>query len=188
MFPVPAESALIPALVVTNSQLGVDQIHPSNSLPSGIQDSADIDNPTAAAIAVAALRLEEVSVVHQTRQKEGPPVLGGSCTYDPEGLMNGQVVGEFGNTLSKSDCKPDSGHQVRVSGEESPPLSSTLENVEDFMVSTTATETTTAVEGDGFEGVGLMDNAMCCATELVAVSRNKTSEILEESGIQSNHQ
>jgi hypothetical protein len=133
-------------------------------------------------LAAAAPTLEEVSVVHQTRRKEGPLVLGGSCTSDPEGLMNGQVVGEFGNTLSKSDCKPDSGHQVRVSGEESPPLSSTLENVEDFMVSTTA------VEGDGFEGVGLMDNAMCCATELVAVRRNETSEILEESGVQSNHQ
>jgi hypothetical protein len=75
-----------------------------------------------------------------------------------------------------------------VSGEESPPLSSTLENVEDFMVSTIASETTTAVEGDGFEGVGLMDNAMCCATELVAVRRNEISEILEESGVESNHQ
>jgi hypothetical protein len=89
VFPVPAESASIPAVVGTNSQLGVDQIHPSNSLPSGIQDSADIDNPTAAAIAAAAPTLEEVSVVHQTRQKEGPPVLGGSCTSDLEGLMNG---------------------------------------------------------------------------------------------------
>ncbi len=187
MFPVPAESALIPTVVVTNSQLGVDQIHPSNPLPSGIQDSADIDNPTAAAIAAAAPTLE-VSVVHQTRQKEGPPVLGGSCTSDPEGLMNGQVVGEFGNTLSKSDCKPDPSHQVRVSGEESPPLSSILENVEDFLVSTMASETTTTVEGDGFEGVGLMDNAMCCATDMVAVRRNETSEILEESGVQSNHQ
>jgi hypothetical protein len=120
VFLVPAESASIPAVVVTNSQLGVDQIHSSNPLPSGIQDSADIDNPTAAAIAAAAPTLEEVYVVHQTRQKEGPPVLGGSCTFDPKGLMNGQVVGGFGNTLSKSDCKPDSGHQVRVSGEESP--------------------------------------------------------------------
>jgi hypothetical protein len=114
------------------------------------------------------------------QDEEGPPVLGGSCTYNLEGLMNGQVVGGFGNTLSKSDCKPDSGHQVRVSGEESPPLSSTLE---DFMVSTTASETTTAVEGDGFEGVGLMDNPMCCATELVAVRRKETSEILEENDI-----
>jgi hypothetical protein len=114
VFLVPAESASIPAVVVTNSQLGVDQIHSSNPLPSGIQDSADIDNPTAAPT------LEEVYVVHQTRQKEGPPVIGGSCTFDPKGLMNGQVVGGFGNTLSKSDCKPDSGHQVRVSGEESP--------------------------------------------------------------------
>jgi hypothetical protein len=98
------------------------------------------------------------------------------------------VVGEFGNTLSKLDCKLDLGHQVRVRGEESPPLSSTLENVEDFMVSTTASETTTAVEGDGFEGVGILDNAMCCAIELVVVRRNETFEILEESGIQSNHQ
>jgi hypothetical protein len=116
-------------VVVTNSQLGVDQIHPSNPLPSGNQDSADIDNPTVVAIAAAAPTLEEVFIVHQTRQKEGPPVLGGSCTSDPEGLMNGQVVGRFGNTLSKLDCKLDSGHQVRVSGEESQPLSSTSENV-----------------------------------------------------------
>jgi hypothetical protein len=48
--------------------------------------------------------------------------------------MNGQVVGGFGNTLNKSYCKLDSSHQVRVSGEKSPPLSSTLEHVEDFMV------------------------------------------------------
>ncbi len=62
------------------------------------------------------------------------------------------MVGEFGNTLSKLDCKLDLGHQVRVRGEESPPLSSTLENVEDFMVSTTASETTgtIVVEGDDF--------------------------------------
>jgi hypothetical protein len=51
--------------------------------------------------------------------------------------MNGQMVGGFGKILSKSECKLDLGHQVKVSGEKSPPLSSTLENVEDFMVSTT---------------------------------------------------
>lgn len=186
--PGPAESALIPAAVVVSSQLGVDQIHPSDPLPSGIQDSADIDNPTPAAIAAAAPTLEEVSVVHQTGQEEGPPVLDGSCTSDPEGLVNGQVVGGFDNTLSKSDCKADPSHQVRVSGEESPPLSSTSENVEDFLVSTTASETTTAVEGDGFEGVGLVDNPVCCAAEQVAVRGNETSEVLEESSIQSNHQ
>jgi hypothetical protein len=50
------------------------------------------------------------------------------------------MVGGFGNTLNKSDCKLGSGHQVKVSGEKSPPLSSTLENVEDFMVSTTASK------------------------------------------------
>jgi translation initiation factor 4G len=186
--PGPAESALIPAAVVVSSQLGVDQIHPSDPLPSGIQDSADIDNPTPAAIAAAAPTLEEVSVVHQIGQEEGPPVLGGSCTSDPEGLVNGQVVGGFDNTLSKADCKPDPSHQVRVSGEESPPLSSTLENVEDFLVSTTASETTTAVEGDGFEGVGLVDNPVCYAAEQVAVRGNETSEVLEESSIQSNDQ
>ncbi len=186
--PGPSESALIPAAAVVSSQLGVDQIHPSIPLPSGIQGRADIDNPTPAAIAAAAPTLEEVSVVHQTGQEEGPPVLGGSCTSNPEGLVNGQVAGGFDNTLSKSDCKPDPGHQVRVSGEESPPLSSTLENVEGFLVSTTASETTTAVEGDGFEGVGLVDNPVCCAAEEVAVRGNKTSEVLEESSIQSNHQ
>jgi hypothetical protein len=48
------------------------------------------------------------------------------------------MVGGFGNTLNKSYCKLDSSHQVKVSGEESPPLSSTLKNVEDFMVLTIA--------------------------------------------------
>jgi len=48
------------------------------------------------------------------------------------------MVGGFGNTLNKSYCKLDSNHQVKVSDEESPPLSSTLKNVEDFMVLTTA--------------------------------------------------
>jgi hypothetical protein len=70
-----------------------------------------------------------------------------------------------------------------VSGEESPPLLSTLENVEDFMVSTIASKTTTSVEGDGFEGVGIMDNPMCCVAKLVAVKRNKTCKILEENDI-----
>jgi hypothetical protein len=94
-----------------------------------------------------------MSIVHQTGQEEGPLILGGSCTFDLAGLMNGQVVGGFSNILNKLDCKFDSGHQVRVSGEKFPPLSSTLKNVEDFMVSTTASETTIVVEGDGFEGV-----------------------------------
>jgi hypothetical protein len=70
-----------------------------------------------------------------------------------------------------------------VSGEESPPLLSTLENVEDFMVSTIASKTTTSVEGDGFEGVGIMDNPMCCVAKLVVVKRNKTCKILEENDI-----
>jgi hypothetical protein len=50
-------------------------------------DSGNIDNPIVATIATIISTLEEVSVVHQTRQKEGPTILGGSCTYDPEGLM-----------------------------------------------------------------------------------------------------
>jgi hypothetical protein len=91
--------------------------------------------------------------------------------------MNGQVAGGFGNTLSKSECKLDLGHQVKVSGEKSPPLSSTLENVEAFMVSTTT------VEGDGFEGMGIVDNPICCVAKLVGVKRNETSKILEENDI-----
>jgi hypothetical protein len=67
-----------------------------------------------------------VFIVHQIRQKEGLPILGGLCTTDPKGLMNGQMVGGFGNTLSKLDCKLGSSHQVIVGGEKSPPLSSTL--------------------------------------------------------------
>jgi hypothetical protein len=39
--------------------------------------------------------------------------------------MNGQVVGGFGNTLKKLECKLELSHQVKVNGEESPPLSST---------------------------------------------------------------
>jgi hypothetical protein len=92
--------------------------------------------------------------------------------------MNGQVVGGFGNTLNKSYCKLDSSHQVRVSGEKSPPLSSTLEHVEDFMVSTTTSETTTIVEG-----VSIVDYSMCCVTKLVAMKRKETSKILEENDI-----
>jgi hypothetical protein len=97
--------------------------------------------------------------------------------------MNGQVVGGFGNTLSKSKCKLDSGHQVKVSGEKPPPLSSTLKNVEDFMVLTTASKTTIAIEGDGFEGMGIMDNPMCCVVKLVVVKRNETFKTLEENDI-----
>jgi hypothetical protein len=123
-----------------------------------------------------------VSIVHQIGQEEGPPTLGGSCTYDPKGLMNGQVVVGFGNTLNKSKCKLDSS-QVKVNGEKSPTLSSTLENVEDFMVLTTTFETTIAIEGDGFEGVGIINNPMCCVEKLVAVKRNETSKILEENDI-----
>jgi hypothetical protein len=29
------------------------------------------------------------------------------------------------------------------------------------MVSTTTSETTTTIEGDGFQGVGIVDNPMC---------------------------
>jgi hypothetical protein len=97
--------------------------------------------------------------------------------------MNGQVVGGFGNTLSKSKCKFDSGHQVRVSGGKSPPVSSTLENVEDCMVSTTTFETTTTIEGDGFEGVGIMDNPMCCVVKFVCNERNENFKIWEENDI-----
>ncbi len=93
------------------------------------------------------------------------------------------MVGGFGNTLSKSECKLDLGHQVKVSDEKSPPLSSTLENVENFMVSTIALETTTAIEGDGFEGVGIVDNPMCCAAKLVTVKRNETFKILGKNDI-----
>jgi hypothetical protein len=70
-----------------------------------------------------------------------------------------------------------------MSGEKSLPLSSTLENVKDFMVSTTTSKTTTVVEGDGFEGVGIVDNPMCCATKLVVVKRKEISKILEENDI-----
>ncbi len=51
------------------------------------------------------------------------------------------------------------------------------------MVSTIASETIIVVEGDGFEGVGIVDNAMFCATKLVVVKRNETSKILEENDI-----
>jgi hypothetical protein len=97
--------------------------------------------------------------------------------------MNGQVVGGFNNTKNKSHYKLDLGHQIKVSGEESPPLSSTLENVEDFMLSTAASKTNITIEGDGFEGAGIVDNPMCYAAKLVAVKRNKTCKILEENDI-----
>ncbi len=113
MFLVPTEFASIPTVIVTSSQLKVDKlIHLSNPLPFGIQDSADIDNPIAATVVTTTPTLKEVFVVHQIGQDKGPPILGGSCTYDPEGLMNGQIVGGFGNILSKSECKLDLGHQV----------------------------------------------------------------------------
>jgi hypothetical protein len=80
-----------------------------------------------AIVAATTPTLKEVFVVHQTGQDEGPPILGGSCTSDLEVLMNGQVVGGYGNILNKSNCKLDLGHQIRVSGEKSPLLSSTLE-------------------------------------------------------------
>ncbi len=51
------------------------------------------------------------------------------------------------------------------------------------MVSTTTSKTTTVVEGDGFERVGIVDNPMCCATKLVVVKRNETFKILEENDI-----
>jgi hypothetical protein len=44
------------------------------------------------------------------------------------------------------------------------------------MVSTTAFETTTFVEGDGFEGVGIMDNPMCCASHK-PVCRKRASTV-----------
>jgi hypothetical protein len=75
-----------------------------------------------------------------------------------------------------------------MSGEKSPPLSSTLKNVEDFMVSTTTFKTTIAIERDGFEGVGIVDNPMCCAAKLVVVKKKETSKILEENDTSSNHQ
>jgi len=65
-----------------------------------------------------------------------------------------------------------------MNGEKSPLLSLTLENVEDFMVSTTTSRTTIAIEGDGFEGVGIVDNPMCCAAKLVAMKRKETSKDL----------
>ncbi len=43
-------------------------------------------------------------VVHQTRQEEGPLILGGSCTFDPEGLMNGQVVGGFATNWASQNA------------------------------------------------------------------------------------
>jgi len=89
-------------------------------------DSGNIDNHIVAIFATIISTIGEVSVVHQTWQKGGPPILGGSCTSDLEGLMNGQVASGFGNTLTKLDYKLDLGHQVRMSGEKSPPLSSTL--------------------------------------------------------------
>ncbi len=51
------------------------------------------------------------------------------------------------------------------------------------MVSTTTFKTTTTVEGDGFKGVGIMDNPMCCVAKLVTMKRNETSKILEENDI-----
>jgi hypothetical protein len=51
------------------------------------------------------------------------------------------------------------------------------------MVSTIASNTTTTIEGDGFEGVDIVDNPMCCAAKLVAMKRNETSKILEENDI-----
>ncbi len=51
------------------------------------------------------------------------------------------------------------------------------------MVSTIAFETTTFVEGDGFEGMGIVDNPMCCVAKLVVVKRNETFKILEENDV-----
>jgi hypothetical protein len=51
------------------------------------------------------------------------------------------------------------------------------------MVSITTSKTTTTVEGDGFEGVGIVDNLMCRAIKLVIVKRNEISKILEENDI-----
>jgi hypothetical protein len=46
------------------------------------------------------------------------------------------------------------------------------------MVSTIASETTTTIEG-----VGIVDNPMCCVVKLVVVKRNKTSKILEKNDV-----
>jgi hypothetical protein len=51
------------------------------------------------------------------------------------------------------------------------------------MVSTTTFETTKAIEGDDFEGMGIVDNPMCCVAKLVAVKRKETFKILEENDI-----
>jgi hypothetical protein len=40
------------------------------------------------------------------------------------------------------------------------------------MVSITPSKTTITVEGDCFEGVGIVDNLMCCAVKLVAMEKN----------------
>ncbi len=62
-------------------------------------------------------------------------------------------------------------------------ISTSIINFEDFMVSITTSKTTTTVEGDGFEGVGIVDNLMCRAIKLVIVKRNEISKILEENDI-----
>jgi len=51
------------------------------------------------------------------------------------------------------------------------------------MVSITTSKTTTTIEGDGFEGVGVMDNLMCRVVKLVVVKRNEFFKILEENDI-----
>jgi hypothetical protein len=51
------------------------------------------------------------------------------------------------------------------------------------MVSTTTSKTTIAIEGDGFEGEGIVDNPMCCLTKLVVMKRNETSKILGKNDV-----
>jgi hypothetical protein len=52
-----------------------------------------------------------------------------------------------------------------------------------FIVSTTTFETTVVIKGDGFKGVGIVDNPMCCVVKLFVVKRNETSKIIKENDI-----
>jgi len=52
-----------------------------------------------------------------------------------------------------------------------------------FIVSTTTFETTVVIKGDGFKGVGIVDNPMCCVVKLFVVKRNETSKIVKENDI-----
>ncbi len=52
-----------------------------------------------------------------------------------------------------------------------------------FIVSTTTFETTIVIREDGFKGVGIVDNPMCCAVKLFVVKRNETFKIVKENDI-----